>query len=122
MKYTRLLNFFVNLPNNNTTRFNNKVILIVYFELSFFSQFASLGVVKQLQSLLSKGPRPRYHASRALVYMGHLDLLQGFDLFDPVATGYETDIVINSTDSDGHIYARYYLGMNHDSIVDLSSD
>ena len=69
-------------------------------------QFHRLDVIKQLQVLLSKGPRPRYHASRALVYMGHLDLVQGSVLFDPVATGYETDTVINTTDSDGHTYAR----------------
>lgn len=69
-------------------------------------QFDQLGVVKKLQSVLSKGPRPRYHASRALVYLGHFHLLPSSGLFDPVATGYETDTVINTTDSDGHTYAR----------------
>jgi hypothetical protein len=38
--------------------------------------------------------------------MGHLDLLGDFDLYDPVATGYETDTAIFSTDGDGHSYAR----------------
>ena len=56
--------------------------------------------------MLSKGPRPHYHASRALVYLGQLEHLQGAGLFDPVATGYETDTIIRSTDSDGHTYAR----------------
>ncbi len=73
----------------------------------FSSQFHRFGVVPKLQALSSKGPHARYHASRALLYMGHLDLLQDFDLFDPVASGYETDLVIHSRDSDGHSYARW---------------
>lgn len=43
--------------------------------------------------------------------MGHLHLLQRADLFDPVTTGYETDIVINCTDADGHTYARLGIGV-----------
>ena len=41
----------------------------------------------KFHSSLIHGPRPRYHASRALVYLGKLEMLQGISLFEPMATG-----------------------------------
>ena len=50
-------------------------------------QLLNMGLVDKFCSLLSNGPRPRYHAARALVYLGKLDLLKDFSLFEPTATG-----------------------------------
>ena len=89
-------------------------------------QFLKLGLVEKFHRCLVHGPRPRYHASRALVYLGKLEMLKDISLFAPVATGewnepwnvtviwfrfpipgYETDVMIQTTDTDGHTYARY---------------
>ncbi len=51
------------------------------------SQLIQMDLVDKFASLLSNGPRPRYHAARALVYLGKLNLLQDFSLFEPTATG-----------------------------------
>ena len=105
-------------------RESNYVIIIT----SLILQFLKLGLVEKFHRCLVHGPRPRYHASRALVYLGKLEMLKDISLFAPVATGewngvcdmeyvdilyqflipgYETDVVIQTTDSDGHTYARY---------------
>lgn len=99
-----------------------------YIIITSSLQLLQLGIVETLLFYLNKGPRPRYHAARALVYLGKLDKLNQISLFEPMATGrsirlegvlscdlhvichvtgYETDVVIMSTDIDGHSYARY---------------
>ena len=50
-------------------------------------QFLKLGLVEKFHRCLVHGPRPRYHASRALVYLGKLEMLKNISLFAPVATG-----------------------------------
>ena len=69
-------------------------------------QFEKLGILPKLQSVMTMGPRQRYHATRALVYAGKLHVLYGCGLFDSVAAECESDMVINSLDTDGHTYAR----------------
>ena len=54
---------------------------------SLLLQFFKLGLVEKFHSSLVHGPRPRYHASRALVYLGKLEMLKGVSLFEPIATG-----------------------------------
>ena len=61
------------------------------------------GLPGRLRALLESGPRPRFHASRALVYLGELDL-GCVSLFE--STGYEMDSVVQASDDDEHTYAR----------------
>ena len=65
------------------------------------------GVVDRLKGLLNHGPRPRYHAIRALVYLGKLQLSK-CNLFQPQQS-YDTESVIEITDSKGHTYVRYSM-------------
>ncbi len=72
---------------------------------SFFPlpQLLEAKLPRRLRPLLTSGPRPRFHAARALVYVGELDLSH-VSVFH--TTGYETDSVLLTTDDSGHTYAR----------------
>ena len=65
--------------------------------MSLFLQFFKLGLVEKFHSSLIHGPRPRYHASRALVYLGKLEMLKGISLFEPIATGRNTIVTSVAT-------------------------
>lgn len=65
-----------------------------------------IGLIDKLCNLLSNGPRPRYQAMRALVYLGNLQL-PGCSLFDSSSHGgYEPDPIITAIDRNGHTYVR----------------
>ena len=70
------------------------------------------GLVEKLRPVLSNGPKARYHAIRALVYLGKLQLF-GCNLFSNGRGGGEdeSEYVIKTVDGHGHTYARYRINM-----------
>lgn len=102
-----LSDYIVDISQETLT---NAVITIANIAQSIGSHHLLLqcGVLDRLKGLLNHGPRPRYHAIRALVYLGHLQLSKS-NLFQPSQI-YDTESVIETTDSKGHSYIRYDLG------------
>ena len=68
-----------------------------------YTQLLQAKLVEKLGSAQFDSPRPRYHATRALVYLGQVDMVK-MSLFEP--NSFDVDSVLWSDESSSVRYAR----------------